>query len=243
VMNAIPAILLVGGLGTRLRSVLPSTPKPLASVGTKSILELLVIQLRNQGIRRIIMCTGFLAEQVESHFGDGNRWGVAIDYSREQSPLGTGGAIKLAESHLSGVSELLVMNGDSFLEIDLRELVHFHRRHEGLASMAVLRVDDSGRYGTVEVAAGGHVIGFAEKTGVSEPGLVNGGIYVFNRPIFNYLPDGPASLERHVFPRILSQGLYALEQRGTFIDIGTPEDYARAQDLSDRLSDIVSRNE
>src|SRR5208282_4780622 len=89
-----PAVLLVGGVGTRLRSVVPTTPKPLASVGDKSFLELLVRQLRCQGIRRLVMCTGYLADRVESEFGDGSGWGIEIKYSKETSPLGTAGAVK-----------------------------------------------------------------------------------------------------------------------------------------------------
>ncbi|MGA7645459.1 MAG: sugar phosphate nucleotidyltransferase, partial [Terriglobales bacterium] len=90
-------------------------------------------------------------------------------------------------------------------------------------------------YGTVEVDADKRVMGFAEKAGSDRPGLVNGGVYVFNRAVFEYIPEAPASLERDVFPRLLSHGVYALEQRGMFIDIGTPEDYARAQELCERL--------
>src|SRR5208282_2179793 len=111
-----PAFLLVGGLGTRLQSVLPSTPKPLARIGDMPFLELLVLQLRSQGIRRLVFCTGYLASQIEEEFGDGQKLDVAIEYSIESQPLGTAGAVKLAQSHLSHDSEFLVMNGDSFLE-------------------------------------------------------------------------------------------------------------------------------
>src|SRR5579863_3593653 len=123
----VPAVLLVGGMGTRLRSVVPSMPKPLASVGHQSFLELLVKQLRSQGVRHILMCTGYLADQVESEFGDGGEWGMAIEYSQEATPLGTAGAIKLARDQLKGAAEFLVMNGDSFLDLDLGELFRFHR--------------------------------------------------------------------------------------------------------------------
>ena len=127
------------------------------------------------------------------------------------------------------------MNGDSLLEIDFRQLVRFHRGQNGLASMAVVPIQDAGRYGTVRVGSGRRVIGFTEKTGRGAPGLINAGVYVFNQTIFDHIPDGPASLEKDVFPRILDRGIYALEQRGMFIDIGTPEDYARAQALCARL--------
>jgi D-glycero-alpha-D-manno-heptose 1-phosphate guanylyltransferase len=231
----IPAVLLVGGMGTRLRSVLPSAPKPLASVGNHSFLELLVRQLRNQGIRRLVMCSGYLADQIEHTFGDGRAWNVSIEHSKEERPLGTAGALKLAQKHLLNASEFLVMNGDSFLEVDFSQLVCFHRGQNGLASMAVVPVQDAGRYGTVCVGSGGRVTGFAEKIGGGASGLINAGVYVFDQKIFDFIPEGPASLEKDVFPRILDLGIYALEQRGMFIDIGTPEDYARAQALCARL--------
>jgi D-glycero-alpha-D-manno-heptose 1-phosphate guanylyltransferase len=229
------AVLLVGGLGTRLRSVVPSTPKPLAAVGGKSFLELLVRQLRNQGITNLVMCTGYLGEKVQSEFGDGRSWGVAIEYSQEMAPLGTAGAVKLAQAYLRDAPEFLVMNGDSFLEIDLDQLTRFHRGRGGLASMAVLQVDNAARYGTVKMEAQGRVIGFSEKTGCEGSGVVNGGVYVFNRAVLESIPEGPVSLERDVFPRILHRGVYALKQQGMFIDIGTPEDYALAQQLHGRL--------
>ena len=228
----VKAIVLVGGLGTRLRSVVASKPKVLASIGERSFLELLVRQLRSQGIRQLVMCTGYLADQIESEFGDGKGWDVSIEYSMEEMPLGTAGAVKLAQRHLGEVSDFLVLNGDSFLEIDFHDLIAFHRAHEGaIASMAVLQVPDASRYGTVGVDTSGRVIGFAEKTGSHAPGLVNGGVYVFTQAVLQYIPEGPASLERDVFPRLLDQGVYAQEQRGLFIDIGTPADYARAQEL------------
>lgn len=231
-MHDIKAILLVGGLGTRLRSVVPSTPKVLASIGEKSFLELLIRQLRSQGIRRLVMCTGYLAEQIESKFGDGHTWDVSIEYSKEEVPLGTAGAISLAKRYLGDSPEFLVLNGDSFLEVDFQSLMAFHRRHDGaMATMAVLRVENASRYGTVHMDATGRIKGFAEKTGDEMPGVVNGGIYVFNHSVWQHIPEGPASLERDVFPRLLDQGVYAQEQHGLFIDIGTPADYARAQQL------------
>jgi D-glycero-alpha-D-manno-heptose 1-phosphate guanylyltransferase len=225
------AVLLVGGLGTRLRSVVPSTPKPMAAVGGKSFLELLVTQLRNQGITNLVMCTGYLGKQVQNEFGDGRLWKVAIEYSQEIAPLGTAGALRLAQAYLLDDPEFLVMNGDSFLEIDFGKLIRFHRGHGGLVSMAVLEVENAARYGTVQTQAQGQVIGFSEKTGCEGSGIVNGGVYVFDRALLQYIPEGPASLERDVFPRILHRGVYALKQQGMFIDIGTPEDYARAQQL------------
>ncbi len=203
-------------------------------------LHLLVLQLRSQGIRHIVMCTGHLAEQIEEEFGDGHKWDVAIDYSKELQPLGTGGAVKLAERFLHQASDFLVMNGDSFLELDFREFIRFHREHGGLISMAVRRVPDATRFGSVQLDANRRVGGFSEKTSESIPGTVNGGVYVFNRAILEQIPGGPVSLERDIFPQSLERGVYALEQHGIFIDIGTPEDYARAQALAESLYQAAS---
>lgn len=233
--QGIPAVLLVGGLGTRLQAVVSGTPKPLARVGDAPFLELLVRQLQSQGIRRLVMCTGHLAEQVEEMFGNGHTLDVSIVYSKETSPLKTAGAVKLAEGHLAQASEFLVLNGDSFLEVNFTELIRFHRKHGGLVSMAVRRVPDAARYGTVQLDSQSRVIGFSEKLGVSVPGIINAGVYVFSHSVLQHIPEGPSSLERDVFPLLLGHGLYALEQQGMFIDIGTPEDYARAQTLCQSL--------
>jgi D-glycero-alpha-D-manno-heptose 1-phosphate guanylyltransferase len=232
VTHDVKAVVLAGGLGTRLRSVVPSKPKVLASIGERSFLELLIRQLRSQGIRRLVMCTGYLAEQIESQFGDGGPWEVSIEYSREEKPLGTAGAVKLAQHYLGDSPEFFVLNGDSFLEVDFGGLLTFHRGHAGaLASMAVLRVENASRYGTVQVDSNSRVSGFMEKTGGESPGLVNGGVYVFDQAVLRRIPEGPVSLERDVFPGLLDQGVYAQEQHGMFIDIGTPADYERAQEL------------
>lgn len=235
-LEDIPALLLVGGMGTRLRPVLASKPKPLAPVGDVPFLELLVLQLRAHGVRRLVMCTGHQADQIKAEFGDGRKWDVSIEYSNEPKPLGTAGAIKFAEPMLSQSSDFLVMNGDSFLELDFRKFVHFHLEHHGLASIAVRRVPDAARYGTVHVDELNRVVRFSEKMGVQEPGVVNGGVYVFRREILRHIPDGAASLEKDVLPQVLKYGVFAFEEPGMFIDIGTPEDYARAQALYHTLS-------
>jgi len=237
------AVLLVGGLGTRLRPVVGSTPKPLASVGNRPFLELLIRQLRQQGIRRLVLCTGYQAEEMERELGDGSAWDVSIEYSREPSPMGTAGAVRFAEPLLRDVQDFLVMNGDSFMEMDFRELAEFHRRCGGVASMAVFCIKNEKRYGTVKLGDEGRVAGFLEKSEGEAEGLVNAGIYVFNRRIFDFLPGGPASLEKDVFPKLPAHGLFACEQHGVFIDIGTPDDYARAQLLFDRLNEAASRKQ
>jgi D-glycero-alpha-D-manno-heptose 1-phosphate guanylyltransferase len=232
------AVLLVGGLGTRLRSAVPSLPKALASVGDKPFLELLILQLGRQGIHQLVMCTGYLAEQIEEAFGNRN-FEATIEYSKESVPLGTAGALKLARRYLEQEREFLVLNGDSFLEIDFNELIAFHREQRSLVTMAVTQVENASRYGTVQVGADGRVLGFTEKTGKSAPGLINAGVYVFDQAVLEQISEKPASLEHDVFPRFLEQRFYALERQGLFIDIGTPDDYVRARKMYDRLSDLA----
>jgi D-glycero-alpha-D-manno-heptose 1-phosphate guanylyltransferase len=234
------AVLLVGGQGTRLRSVLPSVPKPLAPVGDRPFLELLIRQLKAQGIRQLVMCTGYLADDIENKLGTGQNLGVTIEYSRERQSLGTAGAIKLAKTYLHGLREFVVMNGDSFLEVDIHQLLDFHHSHGGVATVAVVEVENAGRYGTVCAEASHRVTAFCEKTGNSTPGLINAGVYVFSRALLDHIPVGTVSLEKEVFPKLLEHGIYAFELSGMFIDIGTPSDYARAQEMFDRLSQAAN---
>jgi NDP-sugar pyrophosphorylase family protein len=234
--QGVKAVLLVGGLGTRLRPVINSVPKPLAQIGGTPFLDLLLEQLRSQGFSDIVMCTGHMSEQIEMQFGSGQSKGMRIEYSREASPMGTGGAVKLAEMLLAETNEFLVMNGDSFIEVNLHQLIDFHRAHGGIATLTVSRVKDSARYGTVQID-GRRVTGFLEKTGVREPGTVNAGVYVFDRSLLSFIPEGASSLEKNVFPEILGKGVFAMEQPGMFIDIGTPEDFALAQELSTKLKE------
>ncbi len=233
------AVLLVGGLGTRLRSAVPSLPKTLASVGDRPFLELLVRQLGNQEIRELVMCTGYLAEQIQQVFQDGSEFGATIEYSKETVPLGTAGALKLAQCYVQNEPEFLVINGDTFLEIDFSEFIVSHRKHGGVATMAVVPVQDSSRYGIVQVGAESRILGFLEKTGQNTPGIINAGVYVFSSAALALIPQGPVSLEHDIFPLLVEHGFYAIEQRGMFIDIGTPDDYARAKKMSDRLANVA----
>lgn len=234
------AVLLVGGLGTRLRTVVSSAPKVLASVGNRSFLDLLVLQLRTQGIRRLVMCTGYMADQIEHAFGDGRATDISVEYSKESQPMGTAGALKLASPMLQALPYFLLMNGDSFLEIDFEKLLSFHQAKQAPVTIAVVKVANTSRYGSMVIDADYRVTRFQEKTGKEIPGIVNAGVYVINRDVLAQIPDGPGSLEKDVFPRLIELGIYAFESNGVFIDIGTPEDYAKAQAMRDRLESAAS---
>src|SRR5579884_3694552 len=217
---SVPVAILVGGMGTRLREVLGGTvPKPLAPIAGKPFLNLLLHQLITQGFQHVVMCSGFGADQIQGEFGDGHSHGIRIDYSPDPTPLGTAGGLKLACRYVSYAPEFLVMNGDSFLDLDLYSLLDAHRSFPRIATLAVAQVHDASRYGTVQIQ-NGRLVGFLEKTGRSAPGIINAGVYVFDRSIFDYIPAGWANLEQDVFPRIMDKGVFAVEQPGTFIDIG-----------------------
>lgn len=226
-MAADEAILLVGGLGTRLRAVVPDLPKPLAPVGGRPFLAWLLDAYAVAGLRRVILATGYLSERIEREIG--RRWrGMDILYSKEESALGTGGAIRQALSRVQSDGVHLA-NGDTYLCYAPSALELFTRTSGCTLGIALARVPDVARYGAVGTHAG-RVIGFSEKGGRG-PGLINAGSYFLSREGFDRLPDDPVySFEERVLMPWSEQGdVAAFIETSDFIDIGVPEDYVRAQ--------------
>jgi len=233
-------LILAGGLGTRLRKIVVNKPKPMALTANRPFLEYLILQLKRYGFTDIMLCIGYLGEQVRKYFGDGDRWGVHISYSWEKEPLGTGGAIKLAEK-LVKEKNFLVMNGDSFLDVNLKKLIDYHLKQRALATMALAEVENSLRYGAVEINERGEIKSFVEKGQSSRSKLINGGIYVLNKKIFDNIPVGKVSLENEVFPKLIGEGFYGVSTKGFFIDIGVPEDYKRLEANPNILLGLASQ--
>ena len=231
------AIIRAGGEGTRLREVVSEVPKPMAPVAGKPFLEYLVLQLKQGGIREIILSTGYKREAVKAHFGTGEKWGVRISYSEEESPLGTGGALRKATVLLEApdAGPVLVLNGDSFLEIDFRALAAFHSAKKARATMGLVFMEDTSRYGRVEIDDEGCVLAFAEKSAGSS-GRINGGVYVLNREVLESIPEGKVALETEVLPLLVGRGLYGMETKGFFRDIGIPHDYRGLDEDPRRLT-------
>lgn len=225
------AIILAGGKGTRLRPAVADVPKPLARVGERPFLDLLLRQLqRFQSVEKVVLAVGYKSEQIEAEYHNERRFGFPIEFSVEHAPLGTAGAIFLALRNTRS-QDVLVLNGDSYVEFDLSALAADHSRHAAAITMVVVEVADAGRFGSVIVdSSSERVLGFAEKTGSSAPGLINAGCYVLARRVFEHIPIEPASFERDVIPRHLAS-TYAHAVTGKFIDIGTPESYQRAADV------------
>ncbi len=228
-ISEITAVLLAGGMGTRLREVVADKPKVLADVNGRPFISYLLDQLADAGVCMVVLCTGYMAGLISTSLGSQYR-GMELRYSEETEPLDTGGAIRLALPLISSSpSPVLVMNGDSFCEVDLSAFVQQHRDAAAKASLVLAQVSDISRYGAVELAADKVILRFEEKGGRQGQGLINAGIYLLEQPVIADMPENEAvSLERDIFPALIGHGLFGFTQSGKFIDIGVPADYHAA---------------
>ena len=231
-----PAVILAGGLGTRLRSAYAAGPKSMAPVRGRPFLDYLLSWLQGQGVEEVILCVGYKMSHIKRFVGRGRKWGLQVKYSIERTPLGTGGALKKAE-RLTSKETLLVVNGDTLVDVSLQALVKFHRRRKALATLAAVKIVDGRRYGSLCLDARNRITAFLEKSGrgwngsETEKALINGGVYVFDRKLLKTIrARGPVSLERDVFPSLLAKkSVHAFTTDAYFLDIGIPEDFGRAQ--------------
>jgi D-glycero-alpha-D-manno-heptose 1-phosphate guanylyltransferase len=229
-MKADEAIILVGGLGTRLRGVISDVPKPLAPVAGRPFLAWVLDNLAEGGLRRVVLAAGYMAEKVQGIFG--TYWlDMEIAYAIEETPLGTGGAIRHASGQLDGSWGVHVVNGDTFLRYSPASLEHMTRQLRASIGMAVAAVADVSRYGAIEVVDG-RVMGLREK-GQDGAGYINAGCYFLTEDALSELPPGPSfSWETEVLAPWAKRGaVAAYAETDGFIDIGVPEDYLRAQAL------------
>lgn len=221
------AVILAGGLGTRLRSALPDSPKVLATVGGRPFVTYLLDQLSAFGVQQAILCVGYLGEQVRMALGERHDE-LILSYSVETQPLGTAGALAQALPLCAG-DPVLALNGDSYCQADLGAWARWHAEKEAAASLLLVHQPDAMRFGQVVVDAEGRVVRFEEK-GRSGAGWINAGLYLLSRRFLESIPTGRAvSIEREVYPAWTGRGLYAYSGGGRFLDIGTPESYAQAE--------------
>jgi len=227
----ITAVVLCGGLGTRLREVLPNKPKVLAEINGVPFIYYLLRKIEKTGCRNVILCTGHLAEQVESLLG--YEYGeLTIVYSKESNPIGTGGALRNAKQYIT-TNYALVMNGDSFVECDFRDYYNWHIKVGAKISMIVKEISDTSRYGSLSLSAERQITKFQEKVCnyKREGKFINVGVYLMDHRILQKIPKKlPVSLEKEVFPKLLSDGVFGYRIDGRFIDIGTPQSLAEAQE-------------
>jgi NDP-sugar pyrophosphorylase family protein len=235
------AIVLCGGAGLRLRSVTANTPKSMAGIGGRPFLELLLKQLQRNGFERVILAVGYQGEVIQEHFGE-RAFGLDMAYSAESLPLGTGGALRNAVGLVTS-KDVLIMNGDSYTDANLRQFMADHLASGAEASVVVVPTDARRDCGTVEVDPNGRLTGFAEKQGAANARFANAGIYMTSRQILCDIPDGQVSLERELFPRWLGENrdIRAFVWQGACVDIGTPERYWSAQELL-RSSEMGERS-
>ena len=231
-LSNITAVILAGGLGTRLRSVVSDRPKVLAEVHGRPFLTYLLDQLASLKVKEAVLCTGYLADQVRKTLGEA--YGpLKLVYSPEPSPLGTGGALRLALPFFHS-DPVLVMNGDSFLETDLSLFWNWYCARDADAALLLFHMDQTGRYGRVSIDFEGRVLSFSEKDAQGSPGWINGGIYLVRRHLIKAIPEGrPVSLEKEIFPSLIGQKIYGYSSQGRFIDIGIPETYAAKEAFFD----------
>ncbi len=237
----VTAAILAGGLGTRLRAALGHCPKVLAPVHQRPYLTYLLDSLVEAAFREVVLLTGYGADQVVRTLGETYR-GMRLIYSPEPSPLGTGGALRWALPRLASPLVLL-LNGDSYCEVDLTALRAFHLRKAADLSLVLAKVGDVSRYGQVRLGRGGQVVRFGEKE-QGGAGWINAGIYLVKRTRIEEIPTGrPVSLEREMLPAWAHGGVrvYGYRCGGRFIDIGTPESFAEAEAFFQPCARFVGR--
>lgn len=238
-MNGAPAntcaIVLAGGAGTRIRHLRPEVPKPMIEVAGRPLLEWICSFWIRQGVRRLVISLGHMAEVAERRIA-GWRWpGVEVRTVREEKPLGTGGALRFAAGAVPDADPLVVLNGDSLLVADLGGAWRLLDDTPTDGVVAAVEMEDASRFGSLRVGEGESLLGFEEKR--PGRGWINAGIYILRRGLLARFPAGePLSMEREVFPALLAGGarLRVLATRGSFIDIGSPESLAEAEGFVQR---------
>ncbi len=244
-LEEITAVILCGGLGRRLRSAVPDLPKCMAPVAGRPFIDYQLDWLRGIGIRDVVLCTGYKAQSVREYCGNGMTHGLLLRYSPESEPRGTAGALKHAE-HYVRRGPFVLLDGDSFFELDLAGMLFDHWSHGARATLGLARAPEPGRYASVWLDPQEQVLQFGNAAPDFESDVValstqwvNGGVYVFERSIFELIPNAPEpiSLEREILPLMIGVGLYGFRSNAYFIDIGVPEDFTRAQiELPEKLA-------
>ena len=223
------AVILAGGEGTRLRPLTTKMPKPMLPVVNHPFLEHTIAYLNKYRVRDIVLAVSYLPDVIRGYFADGGRFGVGLSYAVETSPLGTAGAVKNAGRHLD--STFVVLNGDIFTELDIADMLVFHRQQRAKVTIALTRVDNPSAFGVVETDSQGRVGRFIEKPSPDQVTThwINAGIYIMEPEVLEYVPaDSFYMFERGLFPRLLQldQPVYGYPLRsGYWLDMGTPDKY------------------
>ncbi len=224
------AIILAGGFGTRLQSVVSDVPKPMAPVNGEPFLNYQLRYLKHYGITNVILSVGYLHEKISSYYKNTFN-GIGISCVIESEPLGTGGGIRKALENCNS-NKAFVLNGDSFFDVNLNDFYAFHESHQAQFSLCLRAVENAARYGTIELDSAKRIVSFKEKDMVNKKGIINGGAYILDKELYlNHTPaNSNFSIEKDFFEKELQNfRIFGFESKGYFIDIGIPEDYTKAQ--------------
>ena len=235
------AILLVGGMGTRLMPLTSKTPKPMLQVAGVPFTEHQIRKAAQAGISEIVLATSYKAELFEPYFGDGRKFGIKIIYAVEESALGTGGGIRNAAALLDDCDQVVIFNGDVLSGHDLSAQIQFHINNKAEVTLYLTKVEDARAYGCVELLADNQVKSFLEKMENPVSNLINAGCYIFNRKIIDQIPANKVvSVERDTFPSLLSSGakVYGYLDSSYWLDIGNPEALVKAS--ADLITGVIT---
>jgi NDP-sugar pyrophosphorylase family protein len=228
--NDLTCLILAGGMGSRLKSIVPDRQKVVVEIKGRPFLSYLLDQLESFGLTRVILCTGYRSKQVQNILGD--QYGsLHIQYSEEQSPLGTAGALRNAVP-LIHTKSVLVMNGDSYCDVNLRGFWDEHIAKKADASIVLRQLSDTKRFGRIQIDDNMKILQFQEKSENAKPGLINAGIYIINTVLLSTIPDLiKVSIENDIFPTWTEKRFYGYPVEACFVDIGTPDSYSNAEEL------------
>ena len=233
------AILLVGGFGTRLMPLTKNTPKPMLTVAGIPVTEHQLNMAKAAGITKIVLATSYLSELFTPYFGDGSKWGMQIQYAVEETPLGTGGAIRNAAKLINSSESIVILNGDVLSSHSLSEQIRQHEANNADVTLHLTQVEDARAYGCVPTDSNGRVTAFLEKMDKPVTNQINAGCYVFNPRVLDSIPlDTVVSVERETFPLLVKNGaaVYGYVENSYWVDIGTP------QALMNASCEIVKRH-
>ena len=227
--NNIDVLILCGGLGKRIQSVAKDLPKSMVKINSQPFLDILIDYIADFGFKRFILCIGYMGNAIKRYYQN-KKCSLEIIFSEENEPLGTAGAIKNAESLIKS-SSFLVINGDTFCQLDLSEFLKFHFNKNTLLSIVVANIRERNDYGFVTLSDSQQILGFNEKIRNHNEGFINTGFYLFQRRVLPLIPKGEnLSLEKDFFSEIIAkENIYGYITQGYFIDIGTPESYKEAK--------------
>jgi len=222
----IDVIILAGGLGTRLKSVMPTLPKALSPINGRPFLDFILDFLEgSDSVNNVILAVGYMADQIIEKYTNRHEYKFEILFSREETLLGTGGAIKMALQY-STTDDIMVLNGDSYVDVRVNDVIAFHREKNSSMTIVIKKIENPGRYGFIKFDDNHRITSFNEKLMSSTEGYVNTGIYLFKRDIFNNIEENKTiSLEKELIPFFINSNIYGFVNHGKFIDIGIPETY------------------